>query len=146
MRRRKGTHEAILAGRAQRVHEHRRAQLLGGGEERLEARIADRRSVDMAGDFHAGELQGPHDVVELVERSLGVLQWDCSQADEALRGARDHRGDLVVQIPNEHLGVLRRQPVRQELRHRESACRATRIPFMSSMRRGRLQQPSDTVR
>ena len=35
--------DALHARGAQRVHEDRRAEALGGGEERLEARVADRR-------------------------------------------------------------------------------------------------------
>ena len=52
-----GADQALHAGRPQRVHEHRRAQLLAGLEERLEARVADRGAVDVARDLDAGELR-----------------------------------------------------------------------------------------
>jgi hypothetical protein len=39
------------------MHEDRRAELLGGGEERLEAGLADRHAVDVARDFNPREFQ-----------------------------------------------------------------------------------------
>ena len=113
-----GADDAVLPRGAQRVHEDRRAGFFGGGEERLEARIADGNAVDVAGDFDPGKVQFLQDEIQFKNCTVHVLQRHRAQADEALRRERDHFRDLLVQVADQRLGVLERQPVGEQLRHR----------------------------
>src|SRR5207248_1677564 len=64
--------DAVLACRAQRVHEDRRARLLGGGEERLVAPIANGNPIHMARDLDAGKAELAA-VLELADRGVDIL-------------------------------------------------------------------------
>ena len=65
---------AVLPNRPQRMHENRRPHVLGRGEERLEARIADGHAVDVGRDLDAGKLELADDILELAQRKVQVLQ------------------------------------------------------------------------
>src|SRR5688572_6584122 len=56
-RRGEGADDALRPRGTQRVHENRGAELLRGGEDRLEARPADRRAVDVARQPRPGEAE-----------------------------------------------------------------------------------------
>jgi hypothetical protein len=55
------------------MHEDGGPELLGGGEKRLEARIADRDTFDMARQLDARKAQLVHDILELPYREIDVL-------------------------------------------------------------------------
>src|SRR5437763_17018103 len=63
--------DALLAGGPQRMHEDRRAELLGRSEERLEARIADRHAIHVACDLNAGQREALA-VFQLANRRIEV--------------------------------------------------------------------------
>ena len=101
-----------LPRRVQRVHEHGGAQLLGGGEEAVEARIAERGAVDIAAELDAAEAVA-HQPFQFAHGRIGVLHRHAAEADEFVRRARHHGGDGVVDVANERRGVVERQPVGQ---------------------------------
>src|SRR6185295_20372994 len=75
-------------------------------------------SVDVARDLDTGEFQGFYHVIQFAKRGVDVLQRHGAEPDEALRRALHHGGDLIVQVPDQNLRILERQPVGEELRHR----------------------------
>ena len=108
--------DAFLAARMQRVHEHGGAELFRRGEHRLEARVAQRRAVDIAAELDAAEAV-LHQPLQFARGGVRVLHRHAAEAEEALRFARHHGGDGVVDMAGERQRVVERQPIRQQFRH-----------------------------
>ena len=96
-----------------RVHEDRRAQPLGLGEEAEETRVAQGCPADARGDLHAGQAR-LGDVRQLVGGEIGVLQRHRAQAVDPAGRRRAQAGQVLVDPAGQVAPGRGRQPVVQQ--------------------------------
>ena len=93
------------------MDEDRRTEALGGGEERREPCVAEDGAVDVRADLDAGQSELAHQVLELGDGAVDVLQRHGAEAEETVGLALDHGGDLLVEIAAEDRAVGGVEPV-----------------------------------
>ena len=93
-------------GEAVRMHHDEGAELFGPGKERAEFRVGQFLAVDIGQDLDALQLQVIHDVVELADRDLRLLQGHDAEPDKSVGLARAIFRDAVIGEPMGGFGDL----------------------------------------
>ena len=90
-------------GKAQRVHENHRFQLVGFGEEffQTQAWVGEVEAIYIGVDFDSAQTEFFYCVLEFLYRQFGVLQRDRTQAHEPIGMSCHHIRDAFVYLARE---------------------------------------------
>ncbi len=108
--------------RRHRVHEDRRSQPLGLGEEAEEPAVGQRRPADVGGDLHAGQA-GLRDVLKFGGGQVGVLQRHRTEPVDPAGCRCAQAGHVLVDPAGEVPPGTGSQPVVQQRRKRRDDLR-----------------------
>ena len=103
-----------LAHHVPRMHEHRRAQLLGAREDRKQRGLGEIPVVHVRTDFDPQKAELRHAAIELPDGAIGGLHGERAEADESPRMLPAERSFVVVQQAREIVAARKWQLVGEE--------------------------------